>query len=59
MKPEDIQSEKRQHQKITDGAEINEDVNWTLPLSDWDLGGEIWSYSLINCFRFLAWTFSK
>ena len=27
MKPEDMQSEKSQHQKITDGAEINEDGN--------------------------------
>ena len=48
MKLEDMKSEKSQPQKITDGAEINEEVNWTLPLSDWDLGGEIWSYSLIN-----------
>ena len=33
MNLEDKQSERSQSQKITDGAEINEEVNGTLPLS--------------------------
>lgn len=60
MKLEDMLSDERgQSQKNTDDAEINKEMNGTLPLSRWELGGEILSYSPINCFSFLAWTFPK
>lgn len=47
MNLEDMLNKRKESWKTTDGAETNKEVNGTLPLSGWELGGEIWSYSPI------------
>lgn len=41
----DMLYKRKESWKTTDGAEINKELNGILPLSGWEVGGEIWSYS--------------